>query len=127
MYVPFISDPAPETELSDELLSRVDVIKPNETEAEFLTGVEVVDQDTARQAAELLLAKSVKDVIVTLGEKDFVLANASGAEYVANRPFKAIDSTPAGDAFTGAPASGMAYGKSIKDATVYANSLLLSV
>ena len=42
--VPFILDPAPARPLSDELLSMVDVIKPNETEAETITGVKVTDQ-----------------------------------------------------------------------------------
>ena len=78
--VPFILDPAPARPLSDELLSMVDVIKPNETEAETITGIKVTDKASAEKAADVLLAKGVKTVIITLGEKGFLLADKDGKE-----------------------------------------------
>jgi len=121
--VPFILDPAPARPLSDKLLSLVDVIKPNETEAQTIAGIKVVDAETAAKAADWLLAKGVKNVIITLGEKGALLANKNGKETIQSRKVKAIDSTAAGDAFTGALAYGMANGKSLKDAAVYAGAV----
>ena len=71
----FILDPAPARSLSDKLLGMVDVIKPNETEAQTITGIKVVDIETASKAADWILAKGVKNVIITLGEKGALLAN----------------------------------------------------
>ena len=121
--VPFILDPAPARPLSDKLLSMVDVIKPNETEAQTITGIKVTDVDSASKAADWLLAKGVKNVIITLGEKGALLANKNSKETIESRRVKAIDSTAAGDAFTGALAYGMANGKSLKDAAVYAGAV----
>lgn len=121
--VPFILDPAPARPLSDELLSMVDVLKPNETEAETLTGIKVTDVDSAAKAADVLLLKGVKHVIITLGEKGFLLADKDGKEFVPSKPVKAIDSTAAGDAFIGAVAFGLASDNLLKEAAVYANAV----
>lgn len=119
--VPFILDPAPARPLSDSLLKMVDVIKPNETEAQTITGIKVVDINTASKAADWLMAKGVKNVIITLGEKGALLANQNGREIIDRIKVKAVDSTAAGDAFTGAIAYGLATGKSLKEAAKYAN------
>jgi ribokinase len=121
--VSFILDPAPARPLSDKLLSMVDVIKPNEIEAQTITGIKVVDINTASKAADWLLAKGVQNVIITLGDKGALLANKNGKETIESRRVKAIDSTAAGDAFTGALAFGLANGKSLKEAAVYANAV----
>jgi len=121
--VPFILDPAPARALSDELLSMVDIIKPNETEAEILTGIKVTDHDSAGKAADILFGKGVKNVIITLGEKGLMLATKDGKEMIANNKVEAIDSTAAGDAFTGSLAYGLANGAGLKDAAVYANAV----
>ncbi len=121
--VPFILDPAPAKPLSDELLSRVDILTPNETEAETLTGIKVTDPASAADAADALLAKGVKTVIITLGGKGLLLATQDGKEMIAGYQVKAVDSTAAGDAFTGSLAYGLARGNSIKDAAVYANAV----
>jgi len=59
--VPFILDPAPARALSDELLGMVDVLKPNETEAEILTGTKVVDGASAKVAAALAGGKDMRE------------------------------------------------------------------
>jgi len=121
--VPFILDPAPARPLSDELLSMVNIIKPNETEAEILTGIKVTDEDSAGKAADILLGKGVKIVVITLGEKGLMLATQNGKEMIANNKVEAVDSTAAGDAFTGSLAYGLANGEGLKDAVVYANAV----
>ena len=67
--IPFILDPAPAQKLSRELLKMTDIIKPNETEAQILTGIEVTDTKTADKAAQKLLKCGVKTVIITMGTK----------------------------------------------------------
>ncbi len=121
--VPFILDPAPARQLSDELLSMVDIIKPNETEAEILTGIKVTDEASASKAADVLLAKGIETVIITLGEKGLLLATKDAKEMIASNKVEAVDSTAAGDAFTGSLAYGLANGQSLKDAAVYANTV----
>ena len=121
-HVPFILDPAPAKSLSDELLSMVDIIKPNETEAQTITGIKVTDQASAGKSADALLAKGVKTVIITLGEKGFLLATKDCKEIISAYKVKAVDSTAAGDAFTGTVAYGIASGKSVRDAALYANA-----
>ncbi|AQQ71156.1 Ribokinase [Limihaloglobus sulfuriphilus] len=117
----FILDPAPAGELSDELLSMVDIIKPNETEAEAITGIKVSDRASAAKAADVLLDKGVKTVIITLGGRGFMLARGRSKEIIANHNVKVVDTTAAGDAFVGGLAFGIAAGKPLKDAAVYAN------
>ena len=119
--VPFILDPAPAQKLGEELLGMVDVLTPNETEAQILTGIEVVDEDTARLAAERLLACGVKAVVLTMGAKGFLLSDKKGTEFVAAMKVDTVDTTAAGDAFTGALAVGLARGQALRDAALFAN------
>jgi len=121
LKVPFVLDPAPAQELEAELLEMVDVLTPNETEAQILTGVEVTDEDSARTAATTLLERGVKAVILTLGGKGFFLADRDESRYVSAQKVDAVDSTAAGDAFTGSLAAGMAEGKTLLDAALFAN------
>jgi len=118
--VPFILDPAPARALSDELLSKTFVIKPNETEARVLTGIEVTDADSARRAAAVLLGRGVRHVIITMGSAGYLRADADSAEFVAAPKVKAVDSTAAGDAFTGALAAALTRGRTVREAAVYA-------
>lgn len=119
--VPFILDPAPAQKLSAELLKAVDVLTPNETEAQILTGIEVTDEKSARTAAENLLEHGVKAVILTMGASGFLLATKEKSEFVAAQKVDAVDSTAAGDAFTGSLALGLAQGQSLVEAASFAN------
>ena len=119
--VPFILDPAPAQKLSAELLKMVDVLTPNETEAQILTGMEVTDEESARTASEKLLSSGVKTVILTMGEQGFLLADTEKTEFVTARKVQAVDSTAAGDAFTGSLAVGVAEGKTVSEAASFAN------
>jgi len=120
--VPFILDPAPAQELRPELLKMVDVLTPNETEAQILTGIEVTsNRDSARTAAKKLLECGVKSVILTMGTKGFLLAADDMMEFVTAAKVDAVDATAAGDAFTGSLAVGLAQGKTLADAATFAN------
>jgi ribokinase len=119
--VPFILDPAPAQKLSDEFLRMVDVLTPNETEAEILMGIKVTDEDSAIIAAKELLQRGVKAVILTMGSKGYVLATKDRAKFVHSVKVDAVDATAAGDAFTGALGAGLAEGKTLRDAALFAN------
>ena len=119
--VPFILDPAPAQKLKPALLKMVDVLKPNETEAQILTGIEVTDEKSARMAAENLLGSAVTAVILTMGAKGFLLATKNQTEFVPAIKVDAVDATAAGDAFTGALAFGLAQGQELREAALFAN------
>jgi len=121
--VPFILDPAPARKLPAELLEITDVIKPNETEAEILTGIKIISEKTACAAAASLLKKGVKTVILTMGKKGCLLANSKMNKYIPAQKVKPLDSTAAGDAFTGAIAFCIAQGRSILDSALFANNV----
>ncbi len=121
LKVPFVLDPAPARELGQELLRMVDVLTPNETEAQILTGIEVTDEESARAASKNLLERDIKAVILTLGGKGFLLADNEEARYVSAQKVDAVDSTAAGDAFTGSLAVGIAENKALLDAALFAN------
>jgi len=99
----------------------IDVLKPNESEAGILTGIEVTDEGSARAACKSLLDRGVKAVILTMGAKGFLLANAEGAQFVPAVEVNAVDATAAGDAFAGSLAVGLAQGQELLDAALFAN------
>jgi ribokinase len=121
--VPFILDPAPAQRLSAELLNMVDVLTPNETEAQILTGVEVKDRKSAEAAAQKLLECGVKSVILTMGATGYLSVGKEGKEFIAARKVTAADSTAAGDAFTGSLAVGLAKGQTLSQAALFANNV----
>ncbi len=97
-----IINPAPAQTLPDELLNGLFLITPNETEAKLLTGVHVDDEVTASQAAEIFLNKGVQNVIITLGRQGAYFQNKE-MQFKINAPVvKAMDTTAAGDTFSGA-------------------------
>ena len=94
--------PAPATtDLDLDYACRCDFFVPNETELEILTGMPVESLEQIRAAADTLLAKGLKNLIVTLGEKGALWLHGDEASQVAAPTVKAVDTTGAGDAFIG--------------------------
>jgi ribokinase len=108
--VPVILDPAPAAPLPESLLPHVSYLTPNESEAERLTGIPVIDEATARLASERMLALGATCVIVTLGAKGALLATADQMRLIPTVPVNAVDTTAAGDAFNGGLAWALAIG-----------------
>lgn len=111
-----VLDPAPAMELPDELLRRVDILTPNESEASLLSGVEVDGIESAAAAGARLRERTQGDVIVTLGSAGCVWAQTTGFEYLPAPRVTALDSTGAGDAFNGGLAVALASGAPLASA-----------
>lgn len=97
-----ILNPAPATELSDELLSLVDMITPNETEAQILTGVAVNSDEDAARAAAVLHDKGIRSVLITLGSRGVWLSEQGHGQRIPGFRVEAVDTIAAGDTFNGA-------------------------
>jgi len=116
-----ILNPAPACQLTDDLLSCLYLITPNETEAELLTGIKVTNVATAEKAAQKLREKGVKNVIITMGGSGAYILSGSLSKLIPVVPVKAIDTTAAGDVFNGALVVAISEGKGIEEAVVFAN------
>ncbi len=116
-----ILNPAPARELPDELLKKLYIITPNETEAELLTGIRVSDMVTAEQAAKILFGKGIKIVIITLGSKGAFYYSNDGFKIIPSPKVEAIDTTAAGDVFNGALAVAISEGLELEKAVDLAN------
>ncbi len=116
--VSVILNPAPARKLPRELYKYVDWITPNETEAEILTGVKVVDSASAAKATKALMKRGVKHVIITMGSKGVYCGDC--AKMFPCRKVKAVDCVAAGDTFNGAFAVALAEGRSCTEAIDFA-------
>lgn len=113
-----ILNPAPAQALPKMLLSQIDILTPNETEALLLTGASAPEI-----AAATLLQQGVKTVIVTLGAAGILIAEADRPmEHLPGFQVTAVDATAAGDAFNGALAVELARGESLKASARYAQA-----
>ncbi len=116
-----ILNPAPVQKIADEMMAMVDTVTPNETEAAALTGVEVVDLESAHRAARVLLNKGVRNVIITLGGNGVYCTDGTREELIERIPVNAVDTTGAGDAFNGGFATALSNGMELFDAVRYGN------
>ena len=123
LNVKTILNPAPATDILDELKKNIDLIIPNETEAELLTGIKVVDEDTCSKAADKLIDQGINNVIITLGKQGAYYKTKDGVcELVPAFKVKAIDTTAAGDTFIGALVSKLDTSFSnLREAIIYAS------
>ncbi|HVS96057.1 MAG TPA: ribokinase [Puia sp.] len=117
----FILNPAPACEIPDELLENVSILTPNEREAEYLTGVKVTGTTTALTAAQILFAKGVSTVIITLGKGGALLYEGREPALIPAPAVTAVDTTAAGDVFNGALAVALGEKMRMTDAVKFAN------
>jgi ribokinase len=117
-----ILNPAPAGPLPDDLLSLVDILTPNETEAATLTGVPLASPDQANEVAGLLLSRGPAAVVITLGAQGALVAKGDQMTQVPSFAVTPVDTTAAGDAFNGALAVAWAQGTDLTEAVRYANA-----
>ncbi|MCX5449192.1 ribokinase [Streptomyces nigrescens] len=109
--------PAPTADLAPELLSVADPLVVNEHEARQLSGL---TDGTPAQWAQALCDRGARSVVVTLGGDGALVLDADGAENIPGVRVKAVDTTGAGDAFTGALATRLARGDALPEAARFA-------
>lgn len=110
-------NPAPAASLPKDMLALCDFVTPNETESEGLTGIPVTSIDSARMAADALLAQGAGTALITLGEHGALLHDASQSVHIpAIHSGAVVETTGAGDAFNGGFAAAIAEGMSALDA-----------
>jgi ribokinase len=117
-----ILNPAPARELPDELLAMIDMITPNETEAQRLTGIAVNNDDDAACAAQALHDKGIATVIITLGSRGVWLSENGKGKLVPGFKVKAVDTIAAGDTFNGALVTALLEGKTMAEAVRFAHA-----
>lgn len=126
--VPVMLNPAPSAPISDQMLSCLTYISPNEHEAADLTGIHIrkegkaVNQEDLKAAVDVLLGKGIANVVITLGNSGVVLANKD--EWIYQPCIDVVevqDPTAAGDSFVGAFATGICSGLDHSQALVFAN------
>ena len=117
-----VLNPAPASELSNELLACVDVITPNETEAETLTSITIVDDESAQRSADSLHERGIGTVIITLGSKGVWLSQNGRGKIIPSFHVEAVDTTAAGDTFNGALVTGLLEGSPLEKAIQFAHA-----
>jgi ribokinase len=122
--VPTILNPAPAATLPNSIYPLCDYLTPNETEATALTGVPVTDLASAEEAATVLLALGVRNVILTLGAQGALIKNRTLTRHIpALDAGPIIETTGAGDAFNGGLATALAEGMDLSEATQFASAV----
>ena len=120
--VPVILDAGPPCESVREAFFEVDVLSPNEVEAEALVGMPISDLITAEAAGQQILARGAGAAVIKLGAKGAMLVTEKGGQHFPAFDVDPVDTTAAGDAFTASLAVQLARGGDIEDAVGYANA-----
>ena len=113
-----ILNPAPAVKLDD-----VDLLTPNETELEIISGVSIETEEDIQKAAQIMIEKGVKELIVTLGSKGSLYINKEKSMFKKAYKVEAVDTTAAGDSYTGALAVALSQDKNIEDAMDFASKV----
>lgn len=116
-----ILNPAPAVHLSDEILSLVDIITPNETETKILTEVNPKEITHIALAVKKFYKSGVKNVVITLGKRGSIVSCGQEITEIPSRKVKVVDTTGAGDTFVGAIAVKLSQGLDLVSACKFAN------
>lgn len=120
--VRIVLNPAPAMPVPDEVLAMIDIVTPNETEAQALTGIAVTDEAQAARAARVFLDKGVKNVVITMGALGVYVTDGRRGEMLPRLEVKAIDTTGAGDAYNGGFVTALSEGRDLFEAARYGNA-----
>jgi ribokinase len=123
--IPVILNPAPAQKLPASILTGVNVLAPNETETEQLTGMPIGTAEEARLAAHELRYLGVEHVVLTLGSRGALVLDGASDQFfdVAPYPVTVVDTTAAGDAFVAGLAVGLGEGRPLVEAARFANAV----
>ena len=117
-----ILDPAPGRPLSDNIIKKCTYIKPNETELSLISGMPTNNMEEIEKASMTIMNKGAQNLLVTLGEKGCVLySKGKDKKIYETYPTKAVDTTAAGDCFTGVFATYLSKGFNLDECIKYAN------
>ena len=117
-----ILNPAPASVIKG-FFDYIDFFTPNETEAEFYTGIKITNKKEAKVASEKLLGMGIKKIVITLGEKGLFYSDGKEDIYLEANSVKVADTTGAGDAFNGGLAYSLSQNKPIKECLEFANKV----
>lgn len=111
-----ILNPAPAQELPDDIFQYIDILTPNKTEAEIITGIKLENDADVIQAAETLFNKGIPEIVITRGGEKAYYKNKHESAFIYPPKVNVVDTTGAGDAFNGMLAHAVAQGKNFTDA-----------
>jgi ribokinase len=118
-----ILNPAPVKEADPELFRYVDMIIPNEFEAQLITGISPDDQKTTEAAIRALQSLGCAEAVVTLGKRGCAYTDGENISYAGIYDVKVVDTTAAGDSFIGGLCKSLCDGLSMTDAVAYASAV----
>lgn len=96
-----VLNPAPAHDLDDEMIKNIDILIPNEHEMERLTRIKLTDERSMLKAAQILLNKGIKKIIITLGSKGVLYVDSQNHKAFPAYKVNVVDTTAAGDSFVG--------------------------
>ncbi len=117
-----ILNPAPASTLSDTFLKNVHTILPNRIEAEMLSGIKVMDVESAHRAAKTIGDKGIENVVITLGKDGAYVKERDNYVMIPAKQVETVDTTGAGDVFCGAFSVYLSKRHSLTEAVEFANA-----
>ena len=120
--IKFILNPAPFQKISDKFLKKIDTITPNMIEAKSLTDIDVFDLESSKIAAQKLLRKGIKNILITMGDLGVLFMSEKETLHIKPKKVTPVDTTAAGDTFNGALVAGLSKGIGMIKSAKFANS-----
>ena len=117
-----ILNPAPATILRDSFLSCVHTILPNRIEAEMLSGIKVIDEESAWRAAKAIGEKGIENVVITLGIDGAYVKEKEEYTMIPAKEVDTIDTTGAGDVFCGGFSVYLSENHTLTESVEFANA-----